>query len=241
MTGSATGGPSSAQQGTGRKPTDEWAFLLPPGWARFPTGPDRKDELDDAIEHVVARALPDQSPDQNLDRAAELRDSLRATFVGAGDAESTAGAGPGVVYLPTEPVAGMAVPASITETEILADRRLDPVEVAADVLGAGYAVSGPVDLDGRPGARLTNTVHDVHREGDRPPVSTRRVVYVVSRDEADGDWLLLTFSTSWSSRGTERLAETLVEFFDAVMATFRWRGPGSDPVHLPERRVPGSA
>lgn len=169
----------------GRKPTDEWAFLLPPGWARF-----------------------------------------------AGS--------PGVVYLPTEPVAGMALPASITETEILGDRRVDPAVVAADVLGTGYTVSGPVDLDGRPGARLTNTVHDVHREGDRPTVSTRQVVYVVSRDEDDGDWLVLTFSTSWSSRGTERLAETLVEFFDAVMATFRWRGPGADPVHLPERRVPGS-
>lgn len=189
MTGAVPGTPA------GRKPTDEWAFLLPPGWARFPAGP----------EHAGA-----------------------------------AGATPGVVYLPTEPIAGMAVPASITETEILGDRRADPAVVAADVLGTGYTVSGPVDLDGRPGARLTNTVHDVHREGDRPTVSTRQVVYVVLRDEDDGDWLVLTFSTSWSSRGTERLAETLVEFFDAVMATFRWRGPGADPVHLPERRVPGS-
>jgi hypothetical protein len=67
------------------------------------------------------------------------------------------------------------------------------------------------------------------------------VTYVVSRDEAVGDWLVLSFSTGWSSRDTERLAETLVEFFDAVMATFRWTGPGSNPVNLPERRVPGSA
>ena len=188
-----------------RKPTDEWAFLLPPGWARFPAGAEHAGAEHAGPEHAGA-----------------------------------AGTAPGVVYLPTEPVAGMAVPASITETEILGDRRADPAVVAADVLGTGYTVSGPVDLDGRPGARLTNTVHDVHREGDRPTVSTRQVAYVVLRDEADGDWLVLTFSTSWSSRGTERLAETLVEFFDAVMATFRWRGPGADPVHLPERRVPGS-
>jgi hypothetical protein len=66
-------------------------------------------------------------------------------------------------------------------------------------------------------------------------------VYVVSRDEADGEWLVLSFSAVWNSPRTERLAETLVDFFDAVKSTFRWTGPGTSPVNLPERKIPGSA
>jgi len=178
--------------GTGA-PTDAWAFLLPPGWARFPVG----------------------------ERSGDTRT--------------------GAVYRPTEPVAGMVVPASIIEVELFGAVGLGPGDVATRVARGPFAVGRSVDLDGRPGARMVRNVHDVHREGGRPARSTREVTYVVSRDEAAGDWLVLTFGTSWDSPGTERLAETLVEFFDAVMATFRWTGPGSGTLNLPERNVPGSA
>ncbi|MCF4122634.1 hypothetical protein L1785_16775 [Antribacter sp. KLBMP9083] len=172
-----------------RRPTDEWAFLLPPGWARFPAG------------------------------------------------EAAAG----VVYLPVEPMEGMIIPASITETELFGVVGRSPVEVATSVLGDGYDESEPVELDGRPGVRATNTRHEVEHAGDRPAVITRQVAYVVSRDEADGDWLVLSFSTVWDSPDTERLAEALVLFFDAVMTTFRWTGPGLNPVNLRKQMVPGSA
>ncbi|GAA2224154.1 hypothetical protein GCM10010413_17300 [Promicromonospora sukumoe] len=222
-------------------PTDTWAFLLPPGWARFPTGALREKELDAAVDEVVARAPSGDDA---------LRTALRAAF---------ADAGIGAVYLPTAPVAGMAVPASITESEVFGEIGRSTAEVAAQVLGepdgldqtadldqtAGQdqtaGLGEPVDLDGRPGARVVRTRHDVHREGGRPLSSTREVTYVVSRDEVAGDWLVLSFSTRWDSPGTERLAATLVDFFDAVMATFRWTGPGASPVSLPERTVPGSA
>lgn len=201
-------------------PTDAWAFLLPPGWARFPTGALREKELDAAVDEVVARTPSGDDA---------LRDALRSAF---------ADAGIGAVYLPTAPVAGMAVPASITEAELFGETGRSAAEVAAQVLGEP---AEPVDLDGRPGARVVRTRHDVHREGGRPVSSTREVTYVVSRDEVAGDWLVLSFSTRWDSPGTERLAATLVDFFDAVMATFRWTGPGASPVSLPERTVPGSA
>jgi hypothetical protein len=79
----------------------------------------------------------------------------------------------------------------------------------------------------------------------QPAAGTRQVTYVVSRDEAQGDWLVLSFSSTFStgpdSGPSEQLADTLVAFFDAVMTTFRWTGPGADPVNLPERTVRGSA
>jgi hypothetical protein len=181
-------------------PTDRWAFLLPPGWARFPTG---------SVAGSVASSL------------------------------ASSGVSNGAVYVPTERTAGIAIPASITETEIFGVVGLSATEVAASLLG-DVQESTAVDVDGRPGARLASTLEEVPGGAGRPAAGTRQVTYVVSRDEAEGDWLVLSFSTSWSSGPAEQLAETLVDFFDAVMTTFRWTGPGADPVNLPERTVPGS-
>ena len=180
--------------------------------------PDRRGarkELDAAVDEVVARTPSGDDA---------LRDALRSAF---------ADAGTGAVYLPTAPIAGMAVPASITEAELFGEIGRSPAEVATSILGR----TGTRVRAGRPGRASGcaggRTRHDAHREGGRPVSSTREVTYVVSRDEAAGEWLVLSFSTVWSSPGTERLAETLVDFFDAVMATFRWTGPGASPVSLP--------
>lgn len=153
----------------------------------------------------------------------------------------------GVVYLPTVPVAEISVPASITEVEIFGEAGRSPFEVAAGLLNDVHEESRPVELDGRPGVRAAGTLHET------PGGTTRQVVYVVSRDDVDGDWLVLSFSTTFSTSASHskggspgrssapaELADVLVEFFDAVMTTFRWTGPGADPVNLPERTVPGS-
>ncbi|MFE7506892.1 hypothetical protein [Promicromonospora sp. NPDC057488] len=219
------------------KPTDKWAFLLPAGWARFPTGDGRGHQLDDAVDQVVARTFPDPFPDPAARADADshrkvLRDSLREAFGAAGT---------GAVYLPTATMAGMAIPASIVETELFGVVGQSPVEVAASILGDAHEESSSVELDGRPGVRLASTVGEVAWADGRPVAGTRQVTYVVSRDEAAGDWLVLSFGAVWDTPGTERLAGVLVEFFDAVMATFRWTGAGAEPVGLPERTVPGSA
>ncbi|WP_369374204.1 hypothetical protein AB1046_08310 [Promicromonospora sp. Populi] len=188
MTRSVAGpmGERRTAEQTGGKPTDKWAFLLPPGWARIAT-----------------------------------------------DA--------GAMYLPTEPMAGMTVPASITETELFGVVGRSPVEVATSILGDSDEENELVELDGRPGVRVSSTVQEPPAADGGPAVFAREVTYVVSRHEADGDWLVLSFRTTWNSPGTERLAEVLVTFFDAVLTTFRWTGHGARPVSLPEREVPGSA
>jgi hypothetical protein len=154
----------------------------------------------------------------------------------------------GVVYSPTVPVAGMSVPAAITEVEIFGEAGRSPIEVVAGALGEGCEEAAPRELDGRPAVRVARTLRGMPGEapegGGRSAVTTRQVAYVVSRDEAEGDWLVLSFSTTFGtgpgSGLAEQLAETLVDFFDAVMTTFRWTGPGTGPVDLPERTIPGS-
>ncbi|MFC8801349.1 hypothetical protein ACFT2C_26760 [Promicromonospora sp. NPDC057138] len=232
MSESPTGAPAVAAG----KPTDSWVMLLPPGWARFPTGEGRARELDHAIEEVVARALPDDLPRDSAEPHRHLlRDQLRRTLDGARDA------GSGAVYLPTEPMNGTIIPASITELEFVSDAGSDPVAVATSILADGYEESDLVEIDGRPGVRVLATSHEVQAEGDWPMVSTRQVLYTISRDDVEGEWLAMSFSTVWNSHDTERLAEALVLFFDAVMGTFRWAGPGTDVPNLPEQQVPGSA
>lgn len=217
------------------KPTDAWALLLPPGWVRFPTGDEFARELDEAIDEVVARAVPDDLPRDSAEPYRRiLADGLRDSLTDA----RTAGAG--AVYLPTEPMNGVMIPASLTEVELVSDAGADPLAVAAEVLVEGYEESELVEVDGRPGVRLLDTTLETDQGDDLPPVSTRQVVYVVSRDEADGEWLVLSFSTVWNSEESERLAEALVFFFDAVMTTFRWAGPGANPLNLPEPSDAGS-
>lgn len=212
--------------------TDAWAILLPPGWVRFPTGPGQERELGEAIEAVVARALPDDLPRDSAEPYRRmLRDELHKNLAAARD-EADAGA----VYLPTEPVNGVMVPASITEVELVTDAGADPLDVILTVLsdadgrGGGYDESEAVELDGRPGVRVQLTSRDIAEPG-LPVVSTRQVVYCVSRDDAAGVWLVLSFSTVWDRPGSELLAETLALFFDAVLSTFRWVGGdvGSSP------------
>lgn len=218
------------------KPTDAWIMLLPPGWARFPTGEGRQRELDDAVEQVIARALPDSMPrDKAEPYRRMLRDDLHKTLTESKEA------GTGAVYLPTEPMEGVFVPASISEVEIVSDAGQDPLRVATSILADGYEQSDLILLDDRPAVRVVSTRHKMQRGPDWPEVSTRQVLYVVSRDEAAGEWLVISFSTLWNSEKTELLAEALVLFFDAVMSTFRWAGPGTNPLNLPERSVPGSA
>ena len=234
MSESTTAAPDSTS--AAGKPTDSWVMLLPPGWARFPTGEGRARELDEAIEQVVARALPDDLPrDKAEPHRHMLRDQLYKTLANAREA------GSGAVYLPTEPMNGTIVPASITELEFTSDAGSDPAVVATSILADEYEESDLVEIDGRPGVRVLATSHEVQQDGDWPVVSTRQVLYVVSRDDAEGEWLAMSFSTVWNSHETERLAEALVFFFDAVMGTFRWAGAGTDIANLPERKVPGSA
>lgn len=217
------------------KPTDAWVFLLPPGWARFPTGDGRARELDEAVEAVVTRALPDDLPRDTAEPYRRmLRDRLRATIGEAGSAGASA------VYLPYAPVDGVIVPASVVEVELTADAGTDPLAVVSSILTDGYEESEVLEVDGRPAARVVATLVDVQREGDWPVVSSRQILYAISRDEAEGEWLALSFSVIWNSPESELLAEALVLFFDAVMTTFRWVGADAGP-GLPGPVVPGSA
>ncbi|WP_206074587.1 hypothetical protein [Antribacter gilvus] len=219
------------------RPTDAWVFLLPPGWARFPVGEGRERELDEAIESVVVRALPADLPRDTAEPYRRLlRERLHQGIAAAG-AE-----GANAVYLPYDTFEGVVLPCSLVELELTTDAGTDPREIVSSVLADGYEDSEAVEVDGRPGVRVVSTLHEVEQDDDLPMVSSRQVLYGLNRDEDAGEWLVLSFHVVWTTAETERLADTLVLFFDALMGTFRWAGPGAQPgAASPGGSVPGSA
>ncbi len=215
------------------KPTDAWVFLLPPGWARFPIGDGREQELDAAIDEVVARALPGDLPRDSAEPLRRMsRERLRSSLRSAGDEGASA------VYLPIAPADGVLVPASIVELEFTSDPGSDPADVVAEVLLADFDEREVLEIDGRPAARIAVLQRDVDQGEGLPPLTTRQIVYAISRDDLGGEWLALSFTVIANSDGSERLAEALVLFFDAVMTTFRWAG---DENSQDRPTVPGSA
>ncbi|MGW3549319.1 hypothetical protein ACWDLL_00340 [Streptomyces griseoincarnatus] len=54
-------------------------------------------------------------------------------------------------------------------------------------------------------------------------VASRRVEYIASVPGNPSRWFVAAFSTVGGENPRDELAKVLVEWFDAVMATFRWR------------------
>lgn len=53
--------------------------------------------------------------------------------------------------------------------------------------------------------------------------ASRRVGYVLPVPAEPDRWVIVSFSTLGAGDPTDDLAQLLVELFDAIMTTFRWR------------------
>jgi hypothetical protein len=131
------------------------------------------------------------------------------------------------MYFPVETTSLGPLPASFVVSEI----RLDPPEkagnadpslvvasLAADALDAPG--SRIVDIDGAAGVRT-----EEFAEGDPDAefsFASRGVKYILPMPGASGRWLLVMFATPGAEDPAGKLADLLVELFDAIMGTFRW-------------------
>lgn len=206
--------------------------MLPSGWARFPLGRQRVEELEAAIEDVISRALPEDLPwDSAEPYRRMLRKELGNSITQAQDADANA------IYLPVAKAAGMIVPASIVEAEFTSPAGEDPFDPLTSLLLEVEADQKVVEVDGRPGIRSVTTLLNLN---DPESVSSSQVMYAIKRDD-DGHWLAMSFTVVWDSAESAKFAEVLVEFFDAVMTTFRWTGPGMKSLASTNfNTVPGS-
>ncbi|MEV8074163.1 hypothetical protein [Streptomyces pseudogriseolus] len=133
------------------------------------------------------------------------------------------------LYLPVRKTGTVNLGASLVVSETLLPRRGesdagDPTDVAVRLLsrdGSRNADLSSGELDGAVAVRREHVVPaDAGRGAE---LASRRVEYLASVPGDAARWFLAAFSTVGGGRPDDELADALVEWFDAVMATFRWR------------------
>lgn len=203
-------------------------MLLPPGWMRLPVRERDAPLLRALIEEIVADALPATLP---RDSAEPFRAELRKRLTGA--AREARDAGATAVYLPTRPIDGFVVPASLIETEVEDDGLAPAAEVIAEIMRDPETDATRETVDGASAVRTDTTTTRVQPSGDWPEVTTRQIVYTVEVPHRAGRWIVMSFSAISGDNPSSALSDALVLLFDALMTTFRWADvPGVDHSEL---------
>ncbi|MFF4825335.1 hypothetical protein ACFY20_20325 [Streptomyces sp. NPDC001312] len=195
-------------------PPTSYSLVLPPGWRQIP--------LRKGTERAVMRVLDHAFEGMPRDEVFAYRRDLEARlWQRIEDARKADGLD---LYLPVELMHGISVPASIlvSETRLTGGEGLDPQE-AALLMAGSEGRREVVDLDGAPAVRAERTAQPDPELGAEFP--SRRVDYQVPVPGQSWRWLTVAFSTVGAEDVDGELSLLLVDLFDAVMTTFRWRSP----------------
>ena len=199
-----------------------YSLVLPPGWVQIPLDegsvPAVRKLLDRAFTHVPA----DIPPDTVAILRRRLEGRLTATVA---EARRTGGT---ELYVPTERMGGVLVPASFVVADVRPETEDDPVD-EQDLVGRVLArlvaaddSARVIEIDGAPVVRTeSRSASDPERSlGVR--AASRRVEYLLAVPGEAGRWLAVSATILEAEDDDEDLAGLLVELFDAVMTTFRW-------------------
>lgn len=199
---------------TASEPTG-YTLVLPPGWVRIPLRSGTDASIRDVVKRTFAN-IPDDLPrDEVTKHRLQLERRLREL---AGQAAENAGLD---LYMPTALRGTVAVTGSfvVSEAKLRGGQDLDPSEVAM-ALASGQD-SQRVRVDGAHGVRSTRLVPASEKRGT--PFAARHVDYALAVPDDPGRWLTVAFSTPGDGNPEGEFADLLVELFDAIMTTFRWR------------------
>ncbi|MFH9175937.1 hypothetical protein [Streptomyces albogriseolus] len=207
-----------------RPPVTGYRVLLPSQWEQIPL----RRGTEGAVRRILDAAfsaIPENAPQDKIGPYKhELERRLRAAVTQAQRGNALD------LYLPVKPTAEVNLGASIVVSEELLRRHRkdanpdDPTQVAIQLLSqngddGGDWSSGEID-----GALAVRREHVVQGDpGKGIELASRRVEYIVSVPDDPNRWFISAFSTVGDGDLRDDLSEALVEWFDAVMATFRWR------------------
>lgn len=212
-------------------PPTGYGFLLPEDWAQIPL---RQGNAEDAVRSLVASAFARVPADVPRDKLTplrlELERRLRAAVAEACRAKALE------MYLPVKLAGEVNLGASFTVSSARLPARSgpddapsevsDPAEIAVQLLSAdGTASASEMDLssgevDGTLAVRRERVVPAAPELGAE--LGSRRVEYLVAVPGDPGQWLVAAFSTLGAGNPRDDLADAMVEWFDALMTTFRW-------------------
>lgn len=213
-----------APQGT--RAATGYSLVLPPGWAQIPLD----DRAAGAVARLVDRAFADLPSDVPPDTAASLRRRLELHLRSTLTSARTNGATE--LYLPTERMGGVLVPASFVVAEVdpgtgpgapgPGDDGHDLVTGVLARLIAAAEDARATEVDGAPALRTESRAAGAPERQLGIQAATRRVDYLLAVPDHPGRWLAVSCTILEAADDDEDLAGLLVELFDAVMTTFRW-------------------
>ncbi|MGW3724964.1 hypothetical protein [Streptomyces sp. NPDC000851] len=216
----------SASAGQIGPPVSGYRLLLPDQWAQIPLRHGTEEAVERILEDAYTRIPGDAPPDRVGPYKRELARRFRKAVAQAQQTNALD------LYLPVKPVGDgtFNLGASILVSETLLPRRgqasdkSEPTDVAVQLLsrdGVEEADLSSGDIDGALAVRREHVVEADPEKGAE--LGSRRVEYIVSVPGDPDRWFVAAFSTMGGGDPRDELAEALVEWFDAVMATFRWR------------------
>ncbi|MBW5422622.1 hypothetical protein GKQ77_13795 [Streptomyces sp. BG9H] len=195
-----------------------YTLVIPPGWTRVPLREGTQDAIKKIVDEAAERVARELPKDQVAEARMELYRRLNSSVKEARQRDGVD------LYLPTEPMHGYLVAASIIVAKV--DTALRDGVARQDVMIQLITESDdaePTEVDGAPGMRKERTMPAAPEKGAEAP--SKHVDYVVQVPSSDGDagWVVVSFSTVGDGDPESDFTEILVELFDAVMTTFRWR------------------
>lgn len=214
-----------------RAVTAGYSMLMPGGWRQIPVQRRSERVIDAIASEVVGRMHGRLSRDKLAQHRIELKRRLSAIV------KQARRGGAVDLYLPVQYIHGLAVPASI----VVAHGSLRAPEGAGQaglvaLLVAQGGDTTAVTVDGTVAARREHT--EGPEKSQEFAAASRRVDYLLPVPGTRDDWLIITFVTLGSDDPDGEFAKLLVEWFDAVVSTFRWTadpdipGPASRPEHV---------
>ncbi|MGI5468446.1 hypothetical protein [Streptomyces sp. CA-132043] len=208
-----------SSSGTAERTPTGYTLIIPPGWARIPL----REGTKEALERIFFTHL-DKVPDGVArDDAMRFRLELRRQLEKRARAARRNG---GLdLYLPVRPRSGTLVAASFIVAELpIGGAEQAKAKHVLDRLAANTA-GGPGatirELSGSTAVRRESRV--AAESGRELDVDTRRVEYVMPVAGDSGNWLSISFSTPGDGNLDSDFTDVLVELFDAVVGTFKWR------------------
>ena len=191
-----------------------YSLVLPPGWTRIPL----RHGTEQAITSILNRSFAGLPRDQVASLRRELQLRLRDL---TGKARESCGLD---LYVPVDRMHGITATASflVAEVSFGSVQPVDPALLVARLVGTSEQTD-IADVAGTVGTRTEHVAAPDTEQGVE--YASRRVDYVLPVPEDPDRWVIVSFSTLGMGDPSDDLAVLLVELFDAVMTTFRWRRP----------------
>ncbi|WP_086559819.1 hypothetical protein [Streptomyces africanus] len=205
-------------------PVTGYRLILPDDWAQIPLRQGTEEAVRRILDEAFGRIPPGSPEDKVGPYKRELERRFRAAVsrVQEGNALD--------LYLPVRSAGDVNLGASIIVSETLLPRRREqaahqePTNVAVHLLSGDGTDNADLSSGELDGALAVRREHIADADPDQgADLGSRRVEYVVAVPDDPDRWFAAAFSTVGGGDPRDELADALVEWFDAVMATLRWR------------------